>query len=82
MSSVVFSPSQFRTPEIVNLVLLLALMGAGLLYHFKGWKLDGADLIVVCVLIVNSGHILRAQLSRVSARIDELEKKLSAKSSA
>jgi hypothetical protein len=71
-----YSPRQVRILDLTGILLLLALLGFGMLYQIKGWKLEGTHLIGVCVVIVNYVNLFRAQLSRASARIDELEKRL------
>jgi hypothetical protein len=53
-------------------------MGFGLFYQFEGFKLDGADLVLVSIIIINYVNLFRSQITQASARIDELEKKLSA----
>jgi hypothetical protein len=77
MTAIALSARQTRISEITNLCLLLFTMGAGLFFTIMRWKLDGAALIVVCVLIFNYVTLLRSQLGQASARIEELEKKLS-----
>ena len=40
-------------------------------------KLGGVELLLVCILIINYVNLFRSQLRQASARIEELEKKLS-----
>jgi hypothetical protein len=79
MIPLAFSARQTRRLEIVGVCLLIFTMGFGLLYQFKGWKLDGATLITVCIIIINYVNLIRAEFGEVSARIGELEKQLSAR---
>jgi hypothetical protein len=74
MTAIVLSARQTRTAEITSLCLLLFTMGAGLLFTFMRWTLDGSALIVVCVLIFNYVTLFRSQLGRASARIEEIGK--------
>lgn len=78
MTPVGFSPKQARMLDLTGIALLLALMGFGLLYQFKGWKLDGTNLVGVCIVIINYVNLFRGQIGQAAARIDELEKQLSA----
>jgi hypothetical protein len=70
-----FSPTKIA--EITAICLLIFTMGSGLLYQFLGWKLDGTSLIMVCVLLINYVNVVQSRLAQASARIDELEKRLS-----
>jgi hypothetical protein len=78
MTQAAFTPKQTRLLEIVNVLLAFALLGFGLLYQIKGWKLDGSDLILVGILFVNSTNFLRGELGRAATRVDDLEKRLAA----
>ena len=64
--------------EIVSVLLVIFLIGFGLLYQFERWKLDGSALILVGILFVNYFNFVRAELSRASARVDALEKRVAA----
>ena len=64
------------TFEIMGVCLLIVTMGVGLDYQVNGWKLGGAHLIFVCVLIINYVILPRFQLYQALARVDELEKKV------
>lgn len=77
MTAIVLSPRQTRMTEITSLCLLLFIMGAGLLFMIMRWKLDGSALIVVGVLINSYVILFRSKLGQASARIEELERKLS-----
>jgi hypothetical protein len=72
-----FSPRQILTMEITAICLLIFMIGLGLLYQFKEWKLDGGSLVLVSILLITYVNLIRSQLAQASARIDELEKKLS-----
>jgi len=54
------------------------MVASGLFYQFMGWKLNGADLIIVCCLIMIYVNLFRSQLRQASDRINELEKRLAA----
>ena len=73
------SPRQTRMLEILGVSMLIFTLGFGLLYQFKGWKLDGSALIIVCIIIVNYVNLIRSQFAEVLARINELEMKPSAR---
>ncbi len=73
----VFSPRQTRLLEVIGICLLFFTMGFSLFYQFEGLKLDGADLIIVCIIIINYVNLFRSQIAQASARIDKLEEKLS-----
>jgi hypothetical protein len=77
MPSIAFSPRQTKILEITAVCLLLSLLALGLFDQFMKFKLGGAELILVCILIINYVNLFRSQLSQTSARIEELEKKLS-----
>jgi hypothetical protein len=79
MFPLAFSARQTRRLEIVGVCLFIFTMGFGLLYQFKGWKLDGAALIIICIIIINYVNLIQAEFGEVSARIGELEKQLLAR---
>jgi hypothetical protein len=79
MTPLALSPRQTRMLEILGVCMLLFTMGVGLLYQFKGWKLDGSAMIIVPIIIINYVNLIRGQFAEVSARMDDLEKKLSAR---
>ena len=54
------------------------MMVFGLWYQIKGLSLPGAALIVVGTIIGPLVNLSRARFSEVSARVDELERKLAA----
>lgn len=78
MTVTVSSPWQTRMLQITSACLLVFTVGTGLLYQFKGWKLDGGALILVGGVILNYVSLLQCQLGQASARVDELENKLAA----
>jgi hypothetical protein len=77
MTAPASSLRQARIFEITGNCLLLFLLGVGLFDQFMRFKLGGVDLLLVCILIINYVNLFRSQLSQASARIEELEKKLS-----
>jgi hypothetical protein len=78
MPAAALSPRQIRMFEILAVCLLIFGLGVGVLYQFMGLKLEGAHLVLVCILIVNYVNLFRSQLRQASDRIDELEKRLAA----
>jgi hypothetical protein len=78
MTTAASSPRQTLILEISAVCLLIFVMGLGLFYQFMGWKLDGNNLVIVGILIINCVNLFRAQLRQVSDRISELEKRLAA----
>ncbi|MFZ3350907.1 MAG: hypothetical protein WA268_08580 [Xanthobacteraceae bacterium] len=68
---------QTRIFEITGNCLFLFLLGVGLFDQFMRFELGGVDLLLVCILIINYVNLFRSQLRQTSARIEELEKKLS-----
>jgi len=81
MIAIALSPRQTRTAEITSHCLLILIMGVGLLFQLKGWELDGSALIAVGGLVFCYVTLFRSQLAHLSARIEELEKKLSTNTS-
>jgi hypothetical protein len=72
------SPKRMQVGEIACLVLLAAVMVFGALYQYMGWKVDGAQLVLVAILVINYVNLVRAQLGEANARIDALEQRLAA----
>lgn len=66
---------QTRIFEITDNCLFL--LGVGLFDQFMRFELGRVDLLLVCILIINYVNLFRSQLRQTSARIEELEKKLS-----
>lgn len=78
MTPVKYSARQVRVLDLMGVALLIAFLGFGAFYQLKGWKLEGVHLIGVCLIIVNYVNLFRGQIAQAVARIDELEKRLSA----
>jgi hypothetical protein len=77
MTALAPSLRQSRIPEVTGNGLFLFLLGVGLFDQFMRFKLGGVKLLLVCILIINYVNLFRSQLKQASARIEELENKLS-----
>jgi len=55
---------------------MLVTLGFGIFYQVTKTKLDGADLILVAILVSTFVNALRFKLTQLTQRVDELEKQL------
>jgi hypothetical protein len=62
--------------ELVSVALVLFMIAYGVGFQFEEWRLPGVALVLVGVTLVNMLNLMRARLWEATARIDELEKKL------
>jgi hypothetical protein len=76
---VVFTEKQTRTLEITCVGVLIFMVFGGLFFQIKNWSLPGVTLIVIATAISPLLNLIRARFAEVSARVDELEKKLAAR---
>jgi hypothetical protein len=79
MTATASSPWRRRLPYIKGVCVIFGTMGASALIQ---WKLGSSALFLVGGALFLVGHLFRLledQLHQVSARVDELEKKLAAR---
>jgi len=76
MANVVPTALQTRILEYTGIALMLVTLGFGIFYQVTKTKLDGADLILVAILVSTFVNALRFKLTQLTQRVDELEKQL------
>jgi hypothetical protein len=78
----VFPKKLTLTLEVTSVCLLVFMTLAGLGFQYEKWSLPGVYLILIAAAFGTLLNLLRARFMEVSARIDELERKLAASSRA